>query len=424
MPHKHAVFLLAFIILGVALGVAAGWVWGPATESVAWIGTLFLNALKMLILPLILAAVISGITSLGDVRKLGRVGLATITYYLATTGIAVFIGLVMVNLIQPGAGLERIGGEIPESVLGKEETGIADILLTLVSPNLAGSAVELDLLPLIVFGILFAAALTTVGERGRVVIDFIDGVNEAMMKLVIWLMYLAPVGIFGLVAGRLGQAGGGEAFLAEIMAVGWHVVTVLSGLAVHFVVLLLILVFIARRPPRYLVNMLRALFTAFGTASSSATLPVTMECVRENGVDDRAARFVLPLGSTVNMDGTALYEAAAVMFIAQAYGVDLGLGQQAIVFITATLAAIGAAGIPEAGLVTMVIVLQAVGLPLEGIGLLLAVDWFLDRFRTSVNVWGDSVGAAVIDRLLGSSQGRGTDNGEQGMSAPAAHFPG
>jgi Na+/H+-dicarboxylate symporter len=153
----------------------------------------------------------------------------------------------------------------------------------------------------------------------------------------------------------------------------------------------------------YLTGMGRALLTAFGTASSSATLPLTMECARENDIDPRATRFVIPLGATINMDGTALYESAAVMFIAQAYGFDMSISQQAIIFVTATLAAIGAAGIPEAGLVTMVIVLSAVNLPLEGIGLLLAVDWFLDRFRTAINVWGDSVGAAVIDRVITKS---------------------
>ncbi len=406
MPHKHAVILLLLIVAGVLAGVAAGWLWGPAMQSVAWLGDLFLTTLKMLIVPLIIAAVISGVASLGDVRKLGRVGGATLAYYLCTTGIAVFIGLVMVNLIQPGAGLQIGDGEIPQKVLEKEETTAVDILMSLIAPNLVAAAADTQLLPLIVFSILFSAALTTVGKKGAHVIAFFDGVNEAMMKLVIWLMYFAPVGIFALVAARLGKAGGGEQFLAEITAVGWHVVTVLSGLAIHFIVLLLILVFIAGRGIDYLVGMLRALFTAFGTASSSATLPLTMECVRENKVDDRAVRFVLPLGSTVNMDGTALYEAAAVMFIAQAYGVDMSLGQQAIIFITATLAAIGAAGIPEAGLVTMIIVLNAVGLPLEGIGLLLAVDWFLDRFRTSINVWGDAVGAAVISRLMRWNSGK------------------
>ncbi|HFD92223.1 MAG TPA: dicarboxylate/amino acid:cation symporter [Gammaproteobacteria bacterium] len=402
MPHRHAVILLVLIALGVLAGGIAGWVWGPAMESVAWMGKLFLTTLKMLIIPLIVAAVISGVASLGDVRKLGRVGGATLLYYLCTTGLAVFIGLVMVNLIQPGAGLEFGAGSVPERILEKESTSATDLLLSLVTPNLVDAAAHTRLLPLIVFSILFSAALTTVGERGAHVLAFFDGVNEAMMKLVIWLMYFAPLGIFALVAARLGKAGGGEQFLAEISAVGLHVVTVISGLAVHFVVLLLILRFLGGRGLDYLAGMLRALLTAFGTASSSATLPLTMECARENRVDDRAVRFVLPLGSTVNMDGTALYEAAAVMFIAQAYGVDLDLGQQALVFVTATLAAIGAAGIPEAGLVTMVIVLDAVGLPLEGIALLLAVDWFLDRFRTSINVWGDAVGAAVIGRVLGA----------------------
>lgn len=401
MPHRHALILLVLIVVGVIAGVVAGWIWGTAMLSVAWLGELFLTSLRMLIVPLILAAVISGVASLGDVRKLGRIGGATLAYYLTTTAIAVLIGLLMVNLIQPGAGLSFAADGIPQNIAGKGETTASDILLSLVTPNLIDAAAHTRLLPLIVFAILFSAALTTIGARGAPVIAFFDGLNEAMMKLVVWLMYFAPLGIFSLVATRLGKAGGGERFLAEITAVGWHVATVLSGLALHFLVLLLILFFVAGRGGAYLLGMLRALLTAFGTASSSATLPLTMECARENGVDDRAVRFVLPLGSTVNMDGTALYEAAAVMFIAQAYHIELGMGQQFIVFITSTLAAIGAAGIPEAGLVTMIIVLNAVGLPLEGISLLLAVDWFLDRFRTATNVWGDAVGAAVISRLLG-----------------------
>ncbi|RMD70031.1 MAG: dicarboxylate/amino acid:cation symporter [Gammaproteobacteria bacterium] len=404
MPHRHAVILLILIILGVLLGTLSGWYFGEAMLKVAWMGELFLNALKMMIIPLIVAAVISGIASMGDVRKLGRLGGITLLYYVSTTAIAVFIGLFMVNLIQPGVGLEWKGEAVPG--LAEKAVGITDILLSLVSPNLIQSAAKTQLLPLIVFAILFSAALTTQGRKGEHVLAFFDGVNEAMMKLVIWLMYLAPLGIFALVAARLGKAGGGEAFWAQLSAVGWHVTTVLSGLFLHFMVLFAILLIVAGRNGAYLVNMLRAIFTAFGTASSSATLPLTMECLRENRVDERAIRFVAPLGSTVNMDGTALYEAAAVMFIAQAYGVEMGWAEQGIIFVTATLAAIGAAGIPEAGLVTMVIVLQAVGLPLEGIGLLLAVDWFLDRFRTSINVWGDAVGAAVVDRFLRSGPDR------------------
>lgn len=400
MPHKHAVYLLIAIVIGVIAGVASGWIWGEAMLSVKWMGDLFLHSLKLVIVPLIIAAVISGVCSLGDVRKLGRIGGITILYYASTTAIAVLIGLLVVNLIQPGVGMAELSQTIPDKVMGKEDIGFSQIILSLVTPNLIEAGASNKLLPIIFFCLAFAAALTTIGDMGKPVIAFFDGLNEAMMKLVTWMMYFAPLGIFALIAARLGMAGGGEAFFLEIKAVGLHVVTVITGLTLHFLVLLAILWFVAKRGLPYLTGMGRALFTAFGTASSSATIPLTMECTRENGVDPRATRFVIPLGATINMDGTALYESAAVMFIAQAYGIDMSLSEQAIIFVTATLAAIGAAGIPEAGLVTMVIVLSAVNLPLEGIGLLLAVDWFLDRFRTSVNVWGDSVGAAVIDRVI------------------------
>ena len=400
MPHSHAVILLALIILSAISGVLFGWFFGELSLQIGWMGDLFLNALKMIIIPLIVASVISGIGALGDVRKLGRLGGSTIFYYGLTTAVAVFIGLVVVNIIQPGAGIELGNATVPERILEKQGTGISDIFMSLISPNLFASATEMQLLPIIVFAILFAMALTTIGSRSKPVFAVFDGINEAMMKLVIWIMYFAPIGIFALIAARIGLAGGGEELYKEIQAVGWHVVTVLTGLFIHFCFLFLLLQLIAGKGFSYLIGMSRALFTGFGTASSTATLPLTMENARENKVSDKAIKFVLPLGSTVNMDGTALYEAAAVLFIAQAYGIDLTMTQQVIVFITATLAAIGAAGIPEAGLVTMVIVLSAVGLPLDGIALLLAVDWFLDRFRTVVNIWGDSVGAKVIDTLV------------------------
>lgn len=404
MNHKHSIYILVLIVVGIVFGGISAVIWGEAMMGVVWLGDLFLMALRMMIIPLIFAAVISGVAALGDVRKLGRIGGLTVTYYLSTTGIAVLVGLVVVNLLQPGSGIELGNGEIPERVLEKQDQGWLGIIFSMFTPNLVLAAAETKILPLIVFAIAFGAALTTIGKTGEHVIEFFNGVNEAIMRLVIWLMYLAPIGIFGLVAGRLGQAEAEGGFAAQVSGVGMHVATVLSGLGIHFAVLLVILFFVAGRGWNYLVNMMRALLTAFGTASSSATLPLTMECARENGIDPRATRFVIPLGATINMNGTALYEACAAMFIAQAYGIDLGLGAQGIIFVTATLAAIGAAGIPEAGLVTMVIVLNAVGLPLEGIGLLLTVDWFLDRFRTSVNVWGDAVGAAVIDRAIGSTR--------------------
>ena len=279
-------------------------------------------------------------------------------------------------------------------------SGITDIIQSLINPNLVAAAAEFDLKAIIVFCLLFGIALTTIGNRGKTLIDFFNGLNEVMMKIVIWIMYFAPVGIFALIAARLGEAGGGEAIWQEIKLVGMYIATVILGLGLHFLFLLLLLQLFTGRSLGYLADMMRALVTAFGTASSSATLPITIECAQEAGVDKRAVKFVLPLGATVNMDGTALYEAVAVMFIAQTYALNPGFNEQLIIFITATLAAIGAAGIPQAGLVTMIIVLSAVNLPTEAIGVLLAVDWFLDRLRTTVNVWGDSTGAAILEKAL------------------------
>lgn len=368
--------------------------------SVIWIGDLFLDTLKMMIIPLIVAAVISGVTSLGDIRKLGKVGGATLLYYASTTACAVLIGLFVVNLVQPGIGIEKPSDVLPETITDREGTGFVDIIQSLIEPNIISAAADTKLLPIIVFCLLFAAALTTIGEKNITIIKFFDGLNEVMMKLVIWIMVFAPIGIFALIAGQIGKAGGGLAIKDELLAVGSYCFTVILGLSLHFILLFIILIIFSKRGKEYLLKLLRALFTAFGTASSSATLPLTMECAIEAGIDKRSVKFVLPIGATVNMDGTALYESVAVMYIAQAYGIPMGLGEQAIIFITATLAAIGAAGIPQAGLVTMLIVLNAVNLPTEGIGMILAVDWFLDRFRTTVNVWGDSVGTAVIEPHL------------------------
>ena len=401
MNSRHSFYLLIFIIIGVIAGLIVGWYWGAAATGVAWLGKLFLNTLSMLVIPLLVSAVITGVTSLGDVRQLGRLSGITISYYLITVAIAVLIGLIMVNIIQPGVGVSTVGLARPDELLiAAQEKGIGDILLSMVAPNLIAAAAETNLLPLILWSVAFGIALASIGDKGKPAARFFESLNEGMMLLVSWVMYFAPIGVFGLIAGMFGAAGSAQAFMEKIAAVGLHVVTVLSGLTIHFIILILIMLFVARQPLSYLVGMLRAIVTAFATASSTATLPITIQCAKESNIDERARRFVLPLGSTVNMDGTALYEAAAAMFIAQAYNLQLDIGQQAIIFISATLAAIGAAGIPQAGLVTMIIVLQVVGLPVEGIGLLLAVDWFLDRFRTATNVWGDAVGAAVVHRYL------------------------
>ena len=401
---KHGQFLLYAILFAAVAGIACGWFFGDSMKSVSWLGKLFLDALKMTIIPLIVAAVISGVSSLGDIRNLGKLGGLTVLYYAVTTALAVLTGLILVNIIQPGTGNSSITHMQPDEFTASEPVGFIDIIHSLISPNLLAAAVDTQLLPIIIFCLIFGAALSTTGKTGEPVINFFNGMNEVMMKIVNWIMVFAPVGIFAMIASRLGEAGGGEAFFQEISQVGLYIVTVAVGLLIHFFVLLGLLLLFTSNAIAYLTCMLRALLTAFGTASSSATLPLTMECALEGGVDKRVVKFVLPLGATVNMDGTALYEAVAVMFIAQAYAISMDLGQQTIIFLTATLAAIGAAGIPQAGLVTMIIVLTAVNLPLEGIGLLLAVDWFLDRLRTTVNVWGDSTGAALMGRVLSPGQ--------------------
>ena len=397
--HNNNWLLWALLTAAIA-GIFCGWFFGQSMLAIEWVGELFLDALKMVIIPLIVAAVISGIASLGGAAGgLKRLGGFTVLYYFCTTAIAVLLGLIIVNIIQPGSGITEVSQVVPDRVSGKEDTGMVEIIRSLIGDNIVASAAETKLLEVIVFSILFGAALTTIGERGRPMVAFFEGMNDVMIKIVVWIMYFAPIGIFALVSSKLGDSGGGEHFWREILGVGKYMLTVIVGLTLHFFVLMTILIVVSRRGRQFIATMSKALITAFGTASSTATLPLTIECALEANVDKRAAKFVLPLGSTVNMDGTALYEAVAVMFIAQAYGIHMAPMDQVLIFITATLAAIGAAGIPEAGLVTMVIVLTAVGLPMEGIGLLLAVDWFLDRLRTTVNVWGDSVGSTVIEKI-------------------------
>lgn len=395
--------LILGIIAGVILGGIVGSLWPESGVKVEIIGDLFLNALKMIVLPLIIVSITLSIMKVGN---LGPMGLKTIFYYVVTTGLAVTTGILVVTVIHPGAGTEAITGNMPDIVKSKEGFGITDILRQISTPNLFKSAYEFQILPLIIASILFGIAFGKMGAENQPIINFFELTDKAIMKIVHWIIALTPIGIFGLIAGKIGSAGGGAEVFNIAMQLGKYVLSVIIGLFIHgFIVLpVILLIFAKRNPLEYFRNMSEALITAFSTASSSATLPLTMNNVIEDSkVNPKVGKFVLPLGATINMDGTALYEAVAVIFIAQSYGITLGGGELIVVFLTATLAAVGAAGIPEAGLVTMVLVLQAVGLPIEGIGLILAIDWLLDRFRTSINVWGDSIGAAVIDRFESNS---------------------
>jgi Na+/H+-dicarboxylate symporter len=398
------------IAAGAVAGLLAGIAVGPPLRVLKPLGGLFLTALRMLIVPLVMSSLIVGMASLGDVRKAGRFGVLTLAYYLATTGMAVLLGMILVTALRPGEGLEPGSMAVPEMVAGKEAPTVWSILSSFLSDNLVGSMARMEILPIIVFSLCFGGVLTTLGERGARALEFFGTVNDGVMLLVRGVLWFAPVGVFALLASRLGEAGGGPGAWREVERIGAYAGTVLLGLAIHgALVLPLILRFLGRREVRGFTRaMSPALLTAFSTASSSATLPVTLWSATERaGISRRSANFVLPLGATVNMDGTALYEAVAAIFIAQAVGRPLGPGEMTLLFLTATLASIGAAGIPHAGVVTMVMVLEAVGLPKEGIGLIFSIDWLLDRFRTTANVWGDCVGAAVLDRLSTGRKGEG-----------------
>lgn len=397
MSNRTGQIILIGMLAGVVLGALGGYFLGEQMLQIKFLGVIFLNALKLIVVPLIILSMIVGVTSLGDIRKLGKTAGKTLLYFLGTTTIAVLLGLILVNIIRPGVGAPMIGSAAPEIISDRAPMSLIDIVVSMVPENFFKAASEGQVLGLIIFALIFGGALTTLGAGAKSVIDILETLNRAIMKIVELIIYFAPVGVFALIGGIVAE--NRESLGQLTSGLGWYTLTVIAGLVIHGVIILpLILSLLGKRNPwKYVMNMGQVFATSFTTSSSSATLPVNMTAVIEkNKVDKRAGSFVLPLGATINMDGTALYEAVAAVFIAQIYGIDLTIGQQVIIFITATLASIGAAGIPHAGTVTMVFVLSAVGLPIEGIGLIWAVDWFLDRCRTTVNVWGDAVGAAVI----------------------------
>ncbi len=395
------------IFIAIILGIIAGLVLGQSVVHLKIVGDMFIRLLRMIIIPLIFASMVSGIASIGNVRNLGRIGLRTFVYYLATTLLAVGVGLILVNLLKPGVGV-ALAVEAGVEQAGREVPSVVSILTGIVPENLFAAMAEDKVLPVIFFSLMLGAAISTVGERARPLIGLFDAFNGVIMKITDWIMRLAPLGVFALMAVMIGQMG-----LAVIKPLAVYMAAVLVGLGIHacLTLPLLLIVFGKYSPVKFIRDVFSAVATAFSTASSAATLPITKDCLETNtGVSNKVSSFVLPLGATMNMDGTALYEAVAAMFIAQAYGIDMTLGQQLVVMLTATLASIGAAAIPGAALITMVIVLRAVNLPLEGIGMILAVDRILDMFRTAVNVWGDSCGAAIVARMegehLGSVEGR------------------
>ncbi|KAK9519271.1 hypothetical protein VZT92_022012 [Zoarces viviparus] len=460
---KRNLFVL-LTIAGVALGVILGFALRPYNLSLreikyfAFPGELLMRMLQMLVLPLIVSSLVTGISSL-DSKASGKMGMCAVVYYIVTTLIAVFIGIVIVLIIQPGKGsrdspvansrniepvqaadafLDLIRNMFPPNLVEacfkqyktayKKTVHTRNVTVTLnltdslnvtesgLSENLSrvlhtiqetveetvpvsGSFNGVNALGLVVFSICFGLVIGNMKQQGQAVRDFFDCLNEAIMRLVSIIIWYAPVGILFLIASKVVEMNN----LAEVGGqLGMYTVSVIVGLLIHGLFVLPLLYFLVTRknPYTFIGGLLQALITALGTSSSSATLPITFRCLEENNrVDKRVTRFILPVGATINMDGTALYEAVAAIFIAQVNDMDLNFGQILTISITATAASIGAAGIPQAGLVTMVIVLASVGLPTEDITLIIAVDWFLDRLRTTINVLGDSLGAGIVEHL-------------------------
>lgn len=395
--------MLAGLVVGLILYFTGT---GEYVEYVKPIGTIFVRLLKMVIIPLVFSSIFMAMFHLGTPEALGSMGRKAVAYYFITTVCAVFLGIVFVNLINPGvgadlgaAGIHGLNSTMQQKVTSTQGlwATVIGVLVDAIPTNPFASMADGTVLQVIVFAIMFGIVALYLPKESEAVIKFMKSLEAMTLRLTHVIMKFAPIGIFVLMLDVMAKTG-----FDAVISLSKYMATVILGLACHFVILLLIAAWRLKKSPAFILkNLSSPLLTAFSTSSSAATLPITMTTVEENlGVRKDTAKFVLPLGATINMDGTALYESVAAIFIAQAYGIHLGIDKQIIVFMTASLAAIGAAAIPGAGLITMSIVLGAVGLPIEGIGLILAVDRILDMFRTTVNVFGDCVGTIVVDSLL------------------------
>ncbi len=388
------------IFISLFIAILGGIFFPAIVPYVSWMGDIFLRALKMIILPLIISSIISGIMQIGSTKSLGRIGVKTFAYYITTSLIALLTGLVLVNLFKPGLGMNI---QIKDDVnLPDIDSGsISSLFMDIIPTNIFNSLSQGEMLPVIFFSLIFGFFMARSAEHHKNFLgSFFESVFQVMMKITLFIIRFTPIGIFGIVIKVVAEQ---DDLIQLAGSMGKYMLVVLAGLLIHACFSLPILMRVFGINGWKQVKAMRVpLITAFSTSSSSATLPLTMQAVENNsGVSSKISSFTLPLGATLNMDGTALYELVAAMFIAQAYGLEMTVSQQMIAVITALLASIGAAGIPMAGLVMISIVLTAIGLPLEGVGLILAVDRILDMFRTSVNVWSDSVAAAIIAKTEG-----------------------
>ncbi|NLB73115.1 MAG: dicarboxylate/amino acid:cation symporter [Firmicutes bacterium] len=379
------------ILIGFALGAVVGLIVGPSIAVVKPLGDLFIRLIKMLIVPMVFCSLVVGASSIGDLRKLGRVGGKTIVYFLATTAIAITLAIIFAIIFNPAGGyiLKEVG-----TYEAKAMPKVADVILNMVPTNPISAMATDNMLQIIVFALFVGISISLIGEKGKPALDFFDSVAETMYRIVGMVMGFAPIGVFALIAWVVGTAGAEVLLpLARVIFVVYfvnilHAVVVYSG-AVR--------IFAGMSPVQFFKGFFEAMMVAFSTCSSSATLPISMRLAQENlGVPKEIASFVQPLGATINMDGTAIYQGVCAVFIANVFGITLGFPQYIMIIVAATLASIGTAGVPGAGMIMLSLVLETVGLPLEGILLVAGIDRILDMIRTSMNVTGDAAGAVVI----------------------------
>lgn len=395
---KNTMFVL--ILLSIFLSILSGIFFPQETIAIKWVGQLFINLLKLIVLPLIFCALVGAITSIGAMERLGAIGVYTLAYVLLSVSIAVTIGLVLLNIFQPGVGVSPHLILVNATPIDLKPEPFSSYILSLFPPNIVAAAAKYEIMPIVFFSVVFSIASLSVGKSAYPVIKFFSGLRDILVKMIVWLMYLTPIGLFSLLGAAVAEAALQNLLIESLRGMFLFILIFLIGLLLQFTWQLVIVALVARKNPiQFLATASNALLTAFATSSSMATLPVTLFVAKKEGINEDVARFVLPLATTVNLAGTAMYEAVSALFFCQILGFHLSILAQIGVFITAILAGMGATGIPEGGLVTMVMVLRNVSVPLSAIGLLLPFDRILDRFRTMTNVWGDLVCAATVDRL-------------------------
>lgn len=379
------------LILGIVVGIMLQGTPQIAQTYIKPFGTLFLNMIKMIIVPLVFSSLVVGAASIGDPKSLGRIGGKTLGYYMVTTAVAVTIGLVLSMILKPGMGLAIPVDAVAEST---EAPALVDTLLNMLPSNPLKGLVEGNILQVIVFALFLGISCTALPqEKSAPFVKFFDSLAEIMYKITAFIMNLAPYGVFALIAPVVSEYG-----LDVLLPLGMVILAVYLGCIIHAVLVYstAVKVFAKMNPLKFFKEIAPAAITAFSTTSSSGTLPVTIQSTRNLGVSEKISSFVLPLGATINMDGTALYQGVCALFLAQVYGIDLTMGQMMTIILTATLGSIGTAGVPGGGLIMLTLVLQSVGLPLEGLVLIAGIDRILDMARTSVNVVGDASCTVVV----------------------------